>query len=128
MFIVMFGQMTSAQFAIMLIAAAVVLMLVFPAIAIGMRYRKLRRQPEESPAPVCTEVVSYATVEEIACRVRTYGHKLPKTMQEFAVAFRLENGEELKLDIPEEMYHGLEKGQRGVLTVKDGELYSFELE
>jgi len=42
--------------------------------------------------------------------------------------FLTEDGQELKLNIPEEMYHGLEKGQTGIVTLRNGKLYSFELD
>jgi hypothetical protein len=104
-------------------------MIVGPAIAIGMNYRRLHKQPEESPPPVYTEINTRATVVELACWVRMAGsYKAPKAVQEFAVVFQTEDGEMIKLIIPEEMYHGLEKGQVGIVTVRDGELYSFELE
>lgn len=104
-------------------------MIVGPAIAIGMHYRRLHKQPEESPPPVYTEINTRATVVDLACWVRMAGsYKAPKAVQEFAVVFQTEDGEMIKLIIPEEMYHGLEKGQAGIVTVRDGELYSFELE
>lgn len=104
-------------------------MIVGPAIAIGMNYRRLHKQPEESPPPVYTEINTRATVVDLACWVRMAGsYKAPKAVQEFAVVFQTEDGEMIKLIIPEEMYHGLEKGQAGIVTVRDGELYSFELE
>lgn len=104
-------------------------MIVGPAIAIGMNYRRLHKQPEESPPPVYTEINTRATVVDLACWVRMAGsYKAPKAVQEFAVVFQTEDGEMIKLIIPEEMYHGLEKGQVGIVTVRDGELYSFELE
>lgn len=104
-------------------------MIVGPAIAIGMNYRRLHKQPEESPPPVFDEIKTRATVVDLACWVRMAGsYKAPKAVQEFAVVFQTEDGEMIKLIIPEEMYHGLEKGQVGIVTVRDGELYSFELE
>ena len=104
-------------------------MIVGPAIAIGMNYRRLHKQPEESPPPVFDEIKTRATVADLACWVRMAGsYKAPKAVQEFAVVFQTEDGEMIKLIIPEEMYHGLEKGQVGIVTVRDGELYSFELE
>lgn len=69
-----------------------------------------------------------ATVVEQTCLVKTIGIKTPKTIKEFSVVFQTENGEILKLCVPEEMYDGLEKGQTGILSVVDGELYGFELE
>ena len=78
--------------------------------------------------PEYTELVARATVEELSCWVHTIGYKTPKTNQVFAVTFRLDSGEEKTLRIPEEMYHGLEEKQVGIVTIRDGELYGFELE
>ena len=68
-----------------------------------------------------------ATVVNQTCCVKTIGIKTPKTIKEFVVAFQTENGEILKLNVPEEMYNGFEQGQAGTLTVVDGQLYGFEL-
>ena len=40
---------------------------------------------------------------------------------------RAENGEIIRLNVPEEMYDGFDKNQTGILTVADGQLYGFEL-
>ena len=103
-------------------------MIVGPAIAIGMHYRRLHKQPEESPPLEYEEIIARATVVELSCWVHTIGYKTPKTNQVFAVTFRLDSGEEKTLRIPEEMYHGLEEKQVGIVTIRDGELYGFELE
>lgn len=78
--------------------------------------------------PEYTELVARATVEELACWVHTIGYKTPKTNRTFVAVFRLDDGKTLELQIPEEMYHGLEKGQTGIVTIRNDELYSFELE
>ena len=74
-----------------------------------------------------TTVTTRATVVDQTCCVKTIGYKTPKTMQEFAITFQTENGEIIKLNVPEEMYDGFEKNQTGMLTVVDGQLYGFEL-
>ena len=72
-------------------------MIVGPAIAIGMNYRRLHKQPEESPPPVYTEINTRATVVDLACWVRMAGsYKAPKAVQEFAVVFQTEDGEMIK--------------------------------
>ena len=78
--------------------------------------------------PAVTTVTIKATVVEQTCCVKTTGIKTPKTIQEFSVIFKTENGEILKLNVPEEMYDGFEEGQFGILSVIDGELYGFDLE
>ncbi len=69
-----------------------------------------------------------ATVIDQMCAVRTVGIKTPKTLKEFVIIFQTENGETLKLNVPEEMYDGFEKGQTGILSLVNGELYSFVID
>ena len=74
-----------------------------------------------------TTITTRATVVDQACCVKTIGYKNPKTIQEFTITFQAENGEFIRLNVPEEMYDGFEKNQTGMLTVVDGQLYGFEL-
>ena len=61
------------------------------------------------------------------CRVEMVGMRSPKSVEIFTVVFEDDYGKIIKLDVPKEMYDGIDKGQRGVLTIANGELYSFEL-
>ena len=81
-------------------------------------------KPEE---PEYTTVTTRATVVDQTCCVKTIGIKTPKTIKEFTITFRAENGEIIRLNVPEEMYDGFDKKQTGILTVVDGQLYGFEL-
>lgn len=74
-----------------------------------------------------TETVR-ATVIDMACRAKMVGTKTPKAVREFTVIFETSDGEILKINVPEEMYDGFDKGQTGILTLADGDLYSFEIE
>ena len=122
-------QSNSVPWQVWLLILGGAAMIIGPAIAIGMHYRRLHKQPEESPPPEYEEIIARVTVVDLACWLRMAGsYKSPKAVQEFAVVFQTEDGEMIKQIIPEEMYHGLEKGQAGIVTVRDGELYSFELE
>jgi len=67
----------------------------------------------------------YATIVDHTCRVKTIGYQTPTTVQEFTVVFETEDGKLIRLDVPQDMYDGLEKGQTGLLTIVDGNLYSF---
>lgn len=83
--------------------------------------------PQEAP-PQESEFIPVevdATVVDMNCGVSLVGLQTPKATKEFVVAFRTDFGELLKLEVPEEMYDGFEIGQRGLLTVVDGTLYSF---
>ena len=77
--------------------------------------------------PEYDAVTVNAMVVDQACRVKTIGIKTPKTLKEFIITFKTENGEILKLNAPEEMYDGFDKNQTGILTLVDGRLYGFEL-
>ena len=66
-----------------------------------------------------------AKVIDLNCRVEMVGIKQPKSVTLFTVCFETENNERIKMDVPQEMYNGLEIGQKGELTLVDGELYSF---
>ncbi len=61
------------------------------------------------------------------CRVEMVGVRSPKSVEIFTVVFETDEGKVIKLDMPKEMYDGIDKGQRGILTIANGELYSFEL-
>lgn len=81
-------------------------------------------KPDE---PEYTTVTTRATVVDQTCCVKMVGMKTPKTVKEFVVVFQSENGDILKLNVPEEMYDGFDKNQTGILTIVDGQLYGFEL-
>ena len=121
-------QSSPIPWQVWLFILAGIVIIVWPSVAIANHYRRLRQQPEESPPLEYEEIIARATVVELSCWVHTIGYKTPKTNQVFAVTFRLDSGEEKTLRIPEEMYHGLEEKQVGIVTIRDGELYGFELE
>lgn len=66
-----------------------------------------------------------AKIIDLNCRVEMVGIKQPKSVTLFTVCFETDNNERIKIDVPQEMYDGLEIGQKGKLTLVDGELYSF---
>ena len=67
-------------------------------------------------------------VMDHTCEVKLVGTKTPKATKIFTVVFRTEDDKVLTFNVPEEMYDGFEKGQEGILTVVDGELYGFAIE
>ena len=69
-----------------------------------------------------------ATVIDQNFQVKLVGMKTPKSETVFVVAFRTEDARTLTFNIPEEMYHGLDVGQKGQLTYVDDCLYGFEPE
>ena len=103
--------------------------------AMGIRdckaYKKKQAEIGTPPAPaetVVKTITTKATVINQACRVSMAALQIPKTVKEFVIVFRTEEGEILKLNVPEMLYDGFQQGQIGTLTTVDGELYSFELD
>lgn len=78
--------------------------------------------------PESVKTTVRATVIDLTCRAKMVGTKTPKTVREFTVIFETPDGEILKINVPEEMYDGFDKGQTGILTLADRDIYSFELE
>ena len=67
----------------------------------------------------------HATVVDLFCRTEMIGTKTPRSVKTFTVVFETDDKEQIKLDIPEEMYDGIELWQSGEVTIVEGELYSF---
>ncbi|MBQ7956553.1 MAG: DUF2500 family protein [Clostridia bacterium] len=81
-----------------------------------------------SPPEIKTEfetVKFRAEIIDLTCRVDMVGIKTPKTVTIYTVEFKTDEKEIIKLEIPQEMYDGLEIGQIGEVTLVEGELYSF---
>lgn len=92
------------------------------------RQAEQQRQSQEDPfEPKFATQEVRATVLDHTCEVKLVGTKTPKATKIFTVVFRTEDDEVLSFNVPEEMYDGFEKGQTGMLTVVDGELYGFAL-
>lgn len=92
------------------------------------KQKELKSEDIKPDEPEYTTVTTRATVVDQTCCVKMVGIKAPKTVKEFVIVFQSENGDILKLNVPEEMYDGFEQGQTGILSIRDGELYGFELE
>ena len=91
------------------------------------KQKELKSEDIKQDEPEYTTVTSRATVVDQTCCVKTIGIKTPKTIKEFTITFQAENGEIIRLNVPEEMYDGFDKNQTGILTAVDGQLYGFEL-
>lgn len=111
--------------AIGIIVGTVVFMLIYSLIW-GLKHQK--KVDNYPPEPTHKTLTASATVIDQYCVVRTIGYKTPKTIKTFTVVFQTDTGEIIKQDVPEEMYDGFEKGQTGLLTIVDEDLYSFVLE
>ena len=86
-----------------------------------------RDQSEETSIEVQTVDLN---VEVIDLKFETHyeGIKIPKLVKTFFVFFEDENGNVIKIDVSEENFDAFEKGQKGLLTLQDGQLYSFVLD
>lgn len=98
-------------------------------------FKRNKKKPEKEAAldERLDFMDEYVTVEQNAvvadqyCYVETVGIKHPKTVKRFVVVFETKENERLALPVMEEMYHGFEIGQRGLLKTVEDEFYSFEL-
>ncbi len=94
----------------------------------GYRRAKLDQKnslPKEDYKVEFKTVKVQAKVIDLSCRVDMVGIKTPKSTEFFTAVFEINNGEIIRVDVPQEMYEGLEKGQKGELTLVENELYSF---
>ena len=126
------SQFISENASLIIIAAIVLSVMAF--VIAGIKYKK--DHPDGIDAEIekmfvdpesVTETVR-ATVIDMACSADMVGTKMPKAVRNFVIIFQTEDGEILKINVPEEMYDGFDKGQTGILTLADGDLYSFEVE
>ncbi len=110
---------------------AVVAFLVFSVIMYirQCKRNKLKKEPPMTEAPKIKDkfetVKFHATVIDLFCRTEMSGTKTPRSVKVFTVVFETDDKKQIKLDIPEEMYNGIEIGQSGEVTVVEDELYSF---
>ena len=97
------------------------------------KYEKAKREQEKNN-PANNEEREFETIElnvkvvDQCCTTRMVGVKYPKSIEEYFISFQKDNDEVLKLSVPKEYYDGFVIGQVGVLTLVDGEIYSFKLD
>lgn len=83
-------------------------------------------RPEEVQIKTEFETEKFrAEVTDLYCREETVGILTPTTVKIYTVVFRKDYDIQVKIEIPREMYDGLEVGQYGEVTLVEGELYSF---
>ena len=74
-------------------------------------------------------VTVHAEIVEMVCGTGMVGsYRLPKSSKTFIIKFSADNGEVYELSVPEEYYLELSVGQKGTLTLVEGNLDSFELD
>ncbi len=110
---------------------AVVAFLVFSVIMYirQCKRNKLKKETPVTEAPKIKDefetVKFHATVVDLFCRTEMTGTKTPRSVKVFTVVFETDDKKQIKLDVPEEMYDGIEIGQSGEVTLIEGELFSF---
>jgi len=92
---------------------------------------KIRANAQREAEALFTEPEAFTARAEVIdqrCAVRSEGTRIARTVTEFCVYFRTEAGEEIALLVPEAYYHSIEIGQTGLVTIVNGELYSFDID
>ncbi len=99
---------------------------------------KLKKQDKsyKSPQNDITDIDNYepqemhirAKIVDMACRSRLVGTREPKSVQEYLVVFLDEYEKRHDIFVNEDYYNALEVDQVGILTLVDGDFYSFELD
>lgn len=118
---------------ILIVGVAAVAILV-AAILLQVRDAKKNKHAYVTPTPEeifntePTVISLHGEIVDVCCRVGSIGIKQPKTVKEFAVALRSDNGEVYPILVPEEIYDAFEIGQVGTLTLIDGVLDTFVLD
>ena len=125
------AEFISENSSFIIIAFIVISVLAF--VVAGIKYKKehpdgIDAEIDEMFVKPETMTESFrVTVVDMVCYADMTGTKSPKSKRVFTVSFETESGEILKKNVTEEMYDGFDKGQTGVLTLVDGDLYSFEI-
>lgn len=86
-----------------------------------------RDQSEETSSEVQTVDLNVKVID-LKFETHYEGTKISKFVKTFLVFFEDENGNVIKIDVSEENFDAFEKGQKGLLTLQDGQLYSFVLD
>ena len=86
-----------------------------------------RDMSEDTPPEVQTVDLNVKVID-LKFETHYEGIKLPKLIKTFLVFFEDENGKVFNIEVSEENFDAFEIGQKGLLTLEDGQLYSFQLD
>ena len=131
----MLSNSTATKIILCLILAFVIFVIALVVFDKMKNKRKKVEQPQNVVDPYSEEIFEQEIVKsemrvsvvDQFCRVEMVGIRSPKSVEIFTVVFETDEGKSLKFDVLKEIYDGIDVGQRGILTVVNGELYSFEL-
>lgn len=87
------------------------------------RNREIQESWDKFEEPPITEY--HVTVFDMACDAESYGYAQPALEKSFHVVFLTDDGEKLELEVDEETYLSLSKGESGMLAVLNEKFYGF---
>ena len=127
--------MTSDQIlciAMIVFGVALVVAIVYPFWDLKKNKEKYEAEAEEYVEKKFAEEAEVeafrAEIVDMVCGTGLVGsYHLPKSQKSFLVVFKNENGELREICVSEDVYISLEVGMRGMLTLLDENLDSFEL-
>ena len=90
--------------------------------------QKATRDLSEDTPPEVQIVDLNVKVIDLKFETHYEGIKLPKLIKTFLVFFEDENGKVFNIEVSEENFDAFEIGQKGLLTLEGGQLYSFQLD
>lgn len=105
--------------------------IIFIILSIVRTYKEDKLKKEASGAKNGKHKVEFTTVKvqaeviDLNCYAEVLGYKTPKLVKKFTAVFETDEKKIIKINVPQEMYDGLEVGQNGEATFVNGELYSF---
>ena len=91
----------------------------------------LQAMEEEALNREAEIITAHVEVVDMACGVNMIGspsYKQPKTIKQFSLIFKDDNGKIIQVNVSEEYYLEFDIGMTGILTLIDGQLSSFELD
>ena len=116
----------------------VALVIIFAIVLIDLKVNKkkydelaeqARRQEDEEFEREPEMKIVRAEVSDMVCGSGMVGsYRLPKSKKSFLVCFKTDEGEIYKFTMPEEFYLSLSIGDKGIMTLCDGNLDSFVLD
>ena len=91
-------------------------------------YAEEIRKKEDEEFEREPEIESFhAEIVDMVCGTGMVGsYRLPKSQKTFLIVFKSDEGEITELMVPEAFYLELEVGMKGILTICEGNLDSFE--
>ncbi len=94
------------------------------------KYDKEKEEYIDSKFSEEAEVIStHAEIIDMVCGTGMVGsYRLPKSEKTFLIVFKKNDGEIFEISVSEEYYLELSIGQKGILTLVEGNLDSFELD